>query len=190
MRILRSLVAGAVAALAALPAALAAQNHDVSAPATSAMTADELRATGVATLSARQRAALDAWLRSYTDRMLAEQSPRAPQPLAPPVTRDLAPQPAPRSYDNAPPPRRRVRVPTPAGALRIVALIDGGDAVRLENGLVYRVYGRDHTKSSGWRNGQALFVKPAPVIEGDDYDTVLTNTADGTQVLAKLSRPD
>ncbi|MEP6690944.1 MAG: hypothetical protein ABJD07_07295 [Gemmatimonadaceae bacterium] len=188
MRIFQ-MFAGAALSLAVLPAVLAAQQRDQPFSASIVMTPEEMRATGVSTLSARQRAALDAWLRLYTERVLAEAATRGREPAAPPIVRD-APLAPPRDYDAGPPPRRRSRVVAPAGTLSIVSLIDGGDVVRLENNAVYRVYGRDHTKSSAWRLGDYVYAREAPVIEGDDFDTLLTNANDGTKVLAKLSRPD
>jgi hypothetical protein len=139
------------------------------------MSEREQQETGVASLSAAQRAELEAWLARYTatvtsvarsGRLAAPRAERADSgargaPELPPIQR----------VDG---PRRMVRAPrTVPDAARVLRLMDGGDFVMLDDGTVWEVYLPDRPTTVNWASGDGVRVRqrPAP-IGAFDYDLI------------------
>ncbi len=152
------------------------------------MTLDELRATGVRSLTPTQRAALDAWLKHYTELVLAEQVVRDSR-LQHEMRRDIAapaePAPPEQADRDDPMGHGRFRPSSMPGLVRIASIIDGGDAFRLDDGTTWSINLSDRPATSGWHRGDNVAATVAPLSVGD-YNYVLTNATDGTKALAKI----
>lgn len=159
MRIL--LVAGALAAFA-LPVASSAQ-----APVHLAdvMSAADMQATGVSSLSADQRAALEAWLGRYSRTIAAGNSSSAATGEMP----SAASGGSVASGDGATQVFRPARNPTP-GSYRITSVANGGRTITLEDGSIWEVYAPDRPMTAAWKVSDAVIIRRSSAIVDDIYD--------------------
>lgn len=140
------------------------------------MSEREQQETGIASLSAAQRAELEAWLARYTATVTSvARSGRAAAPRAErrggegdAEAREL---PAIRRVDG---PQRIARAPrTVPDAARVLRMMDGGDFVMLDDGTVWEVYLPDRPATVNWASGDAVRVRQRPAPVGAfDYDLI------------------
>lgn len=125
------------------------------------MTAEEQRTTGIATLTAPQRAALDSWLSTYTVQVLqyAQGSSRPPGS-------------SPGSYVGS------------GGGHWIKSKADDGGIIILEDGSMWEINSIDRIDTSLWLPITNITVTKASSPIGD-YKYTLLNTEDREKALAK-----
>jgi hypothetical protein len=159
-------------AVAAVAASMLLPAQDAKNPSiTQLMTQEELRETGVASLSTAQRAALDRWLSRYTQVILKISGTQAQQ-ASPPA-----------SGSRSGPPTRRLYART-GGGHWISENNSGGKIILLEDGSLWQINPIDQVDTALW-----LSITEITVLEVDspigEYRYQLINTDDGEQALAQ-----
>lgn len=156
---MRALATGAVivAALVALAPGRAASQTDTTLHITQFMSPAERDSTGIATLSAEQLAALDAWLARYTAATAMQIA------------------------QHTPPQAITIRRPSVRNGFRVVRIIADGSSVVLGDGTVWKIDPADRPTTDTWRVGDFVLVRrdPAPVRSGQEtFDYTLSNGRD------------
>ncbi|HEX6965626.1 MAG TPA: hypothetical protein VF166_07480 [Gemmatimonadaceae bacterium] len=154
---MRSLVITAVLAtlLIVLVPRRALSQADTTLHVSQVMSPAELDATGVSTLSAEQRAALDAWLARYTST------------VAQTVQRTASP-----------PQEIVIRRPSVERAFRVARVIDDGGSVALDDGTVWAVNLPSRPTVDTWQVGDYVLVRRSAVavnIGSTIFDYTLVN---------------
>ena len=209
-RTLRSLVALAVAAGAlgaALPEPAGGQGIVIGgAPPTNKtatrldqlMAPWELDATGIARLSAAERAALEAWLGRYTAALRAERAGPATgtRPGAPAPMDTIRPAPGPRPAapevpgTRSRPARIALSIDPSPSSLEIVAVYEGGDLIATDDGSLWETYLPDRPKAASWEVGQSVLVRANPLptqLSGPPFEVVLMNAETRTTATARYA---
>ena len=159
-----------LAALALAASALAAQT-DASAPRMpDVMSPTEMRETGVATLSAAQRTALDAWLARYTA-MIERAASHGAQAASGASGASSAN--GGEAYSGP--------VAVPYGS-RITAVKDGGTYIVLSDGTIWEVYLPNRPSTKVWAVGDFVIVAGRAVEQNGVYYFSLINGRDGSTV--------
>ena len=132
------------------------------------MTAEQLQATGVGSLTPIQRAALDRWLSAYTVKLigLAQQAENPP-------ARSPAPAPASTTYSGS------------GGGHWIKSTANNGAIIVLEDGSIWDIESVDRIDTALWLPITDVTVVKASSPIGD-YKYVLINTEDGEKAQAKF----
>lgn len=125
------------------------------------MTGEEMRTTGVASLTSAQRAALDRWLSAYTMQIL-----QYAQGAGKPVSS------APSAYTGT------------SGGHWIKSKADNGGIIILEDGSMWEINSIDRIDTSLWLPISNVTVLKASSPVGD-FKYTLINTDDGEKALAK-----
>jgi len=126
------------------------------------MTGDDLRTTGVGSLTAPQRAALDRWLSAYTMQVL-QYAQGSGKPAGS----------APSTYVGS------------GGGHWIKSKADNGGIIILEDGSMWEINSLDRIDTSLWLPITNITVIKASSPIGD-YKYTLINTEDGEKALAKF----
>ena len=150
-----------VAALAVASPALAAQSE---APRMSdIMSSAEMRATGLATLNAAQRAALDAWLARYTGIIERAASHGAQSSSGGGTSGETYAGPVAMPYGS-----------------RIAAVIEGGTRIALADGTIWEVNLPDRPSTTLWAKGDYVIVAARAIELNGVFYFQLVNGRDGT----------
>lgn len=147
----------AVSLMMVMPRISPAQENEVGITVGDVMSADELRQTGVLSLTPQQRAALDQWLQRYTLRVLAIAQGSGPSSGA---------------YSGV-------------GAGHWIKEVDsGGRLITLEDTSVWEVHSLYRIYTTLWLPITSISVLSSDSPIGD-YKYLLVNTDDGESALAK-----
>lgn len=140
------------------------------------MSTAEQRETGVASLTARQRVALENWINNFATKLL-EAATRRTRQHAGSGTRER------RSQD--PGGRASGVYPGAGGGHWIEDVSSGGAIIKLEDGSVWEIETTDQVDTALW-----LPVTDITVLEADSpvgpYSYMLVNTEDGEKALARF----
>ena len=172
------------AALAALLSPLAPA-HAQQAPSgprmADVMSPAELRATGIASLTAAQRAALDAWVARYTA-IIERAAARGAQVAADTSASSSS---SPSSSGNAQSNETYSGpLAVPYGA-RIAQVKDGGTFILLSDGTEWEAYLPDRPKTTTWAISDYLIVAGRAVELNGEFYFQLINGRDGTSAAVK-----
>ena len=132
------------------------------------MTAEEVKATGVDTLTSAQRSALDQWLTKYT-MMVIKLAQHSEESAPSPSTA----RPAPRSYLGS------------GGGHWVKSKANNGGLIILEDGSMWEINSFDRLDTALWLPITNIVVLEASQPIGD-YKYVLVNKDDGEKALAKF----
>jgi len=171
----RTLVMTAALAAALSPFAPArAQDASAGPTMSDVMSPAEMRATGVASLTPAQRAALDAWVARYTA-IIERASAHGAQ-----AATDASSASAASSGSNAPANETYAGpLAVPYGA-RIAEVKDGGTYILLSDGTEWEVYLPNRPATTTWATGDYLIVAGRAVEQNGKYYFQLINGRDGT----------
>lgn len=156
------------------------------------MAPEERVATGVANLSASQKASLESWLARYTATVSAvargigsAPAVRDAQRSAPEETIRSVPRPAPALEDTIRPRQRHGPHNVPEG-VRVYRSAGGGTFVMLEDGSMWEIFLRDRPYTVTWRTGDYVLVRrnSAPL---DGYEFTLVNSAGRMEASARFA---
>ena len=133
------------------------------------MTAEELKAAGLDTLTPAQRSALDQWLSEYTVKLIQlaqrpEKTTGSPRAITGPGT---------PTYSGA------------SGGHWIRSKADNGGMITLEDGSIWEINSIDRIDTILWLPTTGITVLKAPQPVGD-YKYMLLNKDDGEKALAKF----
>jgi hypothetical protein len=163
-------VSALLALLAMSAAGIAAQSSPTVPQMADVMSPAEMRETGVATLNATQRAALDAWVSRYTNMI-----ERAASHGATAAGGGSDTPPAANNETYAGP------LSVPYGS-RIAAVKEGGTYIVLADGTIWEVYLPNRPTTKTWAVGDFLIVAGRAVEQNGVYYFSLINGRDESSV--------
>lgn len=149
---MRGLMLGSIAAMIAALApvsGLRAQGADSTVRIDQVMSAEEMRATGVSSLTEAQRDSLGRWLARYT---AAVAGARGATPAAPGEEEGETEGP---EYE-----------PSTVSGLRIIRVAEDGTSITLQDGTRWEVFLPDRPGTATWRRGDFVIVSLSPIIVG------------------------
>lgn len=149
------------------------------------MSPEERAATGVARLTASERAALEAWLARYTATVSTAVQGVTRQEGVPTSAPRSAPI-VPRAQDRAPRPSYETLEPRTIAGARLFRSTGGGTFVMLEDGTMWEIYLPHRPETATWQQGDFIRVRHdrSPV---GDYEHQLVSAPGSSRVSARFA---
>ena len=154
------------------------------------MSAQEREASGVARLSASERAALEAWLARYTATVSAavQGMHQGGVPVSAPRGTPSLPraQELPRTQEPAPRPSFDTLHPRTIAGAKLFRSTGGGTFVMLEDGTMWEIYLPHRPETATWQQGDFIRVRhdSSPV---GDYEHQLVSAPGSSRVSARFA---